>query len=242
MPDETTNAAAATPETAAGATPTVPTTPPPAPAAPAGGGGAIQLTKDEYRQLLEDRQLAEQHRQAEVAKVQKAESERLKALAEKEGIEAALRKIEADRAESDRKHKEEVTSYQTRLLDYHKRTELGRHLLGVAWVSDEAARDAEAKIAAQFETVDVGGQAVTRQIGTGKPPAEAIPELLKTPAYLHFQAGKAGGAGAGATNRSGETASADPKERAREIIAQALQARNSDAIGLSGIGRAPATN
>jgi hypothetical protein len=200
-----------------GQTPPPAGTPAPAPAAPApatpaatpAATGMIQVPAEEFKTLLADRQIADAARQAEAQKAAAAEAARLKALAEKEGVDAAL-KLARDQADAEKKaHQEELRTYQARLLDYHKGTELARQLTGVVWTSAAAGRDATEKLSKLFEAVDVSGQVVTRQVGTGRLPAEVIPELLKTEEFAHFvKAASTGGAGAAGTHRPGEA----PKE------------------------------
>jgi hypothetical protein len=211
--------------------PVQPTAPGPAPNAQA----YVQIPAEELRGLLADRQVAEQARQAEAQRAAKAEADRLKAIADKDGVEAALRLAKEQQQTKEQEYQQEVARFKGRLLDYHKRTELGRGLLGVAWMSPEAARDAEAKLMAQFESVDVGGQVITRQIGTGKGPAEAIPELLKSTEYAHFlQASTQGGAGASGTHRPGTPPSDDPAARIEAQLRASIRRQVGDSIGLRG--------
>jgi hypothetical protein len=212
--------------------PAQPTAPGPAPNAQA----YVQIPAEELRGLLADRQVAEQARQAEAQRAAKAEADRLKAIADKDGVEAALRLAKEQQQAKEQEYQQEVARFKTRLLDYHKRTELGRGLLGVAWASPEAARDAEAKLMAQFESVDVGGQVITRQVGSGKGPAEAIPELLKSAEYAHFlQAGTQGGAGAGGTHRAPEPPKDDPRKRFLDQLRAGALTSLSDAPGLPNV-------
>jgi hypothetical protein len=197
------------PAPAPAAPPTTTTAPAAAPPAAPAAGGMIQVSAEEYRTLLADRTTAEQHRQAEAARAAQAEALRLKAVADKDGVEAALKLAREQQADLARQHQQELGKYQARLLDYHKGTELARQLTGVSWTSPAAGRDATEKLAKHFEAVDVGGQVLTRQVGTGRLPAEVIPELLKTEEYAHFvKAATAGGAGAAGTHQPG----ALPKE------------------------------
>lgn len=180
--------------------PTSPSSPPPP--TPTSGSAYIQLSAEEYRALLLDRQAAETHRLEEMARADAERALKAKALADKEGIEAALKMVREQHEAREKEYQEQAKSAKAQLLEYRKTNSLNLATAGIDWVSPEAASDATAKLAQQFEAVEVGGQVVVRQVGTGRSASEAIPELLKSPAYQHYLRASTHGGSAMGSNRS----------------------------------------
>lgn len=202
MPDETNPGAPAPTPNPGPPPPAVPVpTPPPAPSSTS-GSSYIQLSAEEYRALLLDRQAAETHRLEEAARAEREAQAKAKALADKEGVEAALKMMREQYETKEREHQEQAKMAKAQLLEYRKTNSLNLATAGIDWASPEAASDATSKLARQFEAVEVGGEVIVRQVGTGRTASEAIPELLKTPGYQHYLRASTRGGPAMGTNRA----------------------------------------
>lgn len=225
--------------------PSPPATPAGSPApAPAVPQAEIRLTPAEYQQWVSDRAALAAQRQAEEERARKAEADRLRAVADKEGVQAALELANRQAAEREARLTQDLQGLRATILNDRKVAAVAAALVGVGFVSPAAGRDAAEKLARGFEAAELNGQTVVRQVGTGRPLAEAVPELLKTDDYRHFLAPSTqGGAGAGRSDRGGADPQADPAARRIGQIKAALDAQRGDAPGLAGTyGRPIAVN
>jgi hypothetical protein len=227
------------------AAPNPPATPAGQPApAPAVPQAEIRLTPAEYQQWVSDRAALAAQRQAEEERARTAEAARLKAVADKDGIQAALDLANRQASEERARLAQQLQGMQATLLNDRKVAAVAAALVGVGFVSPAAGRDAAEKLARGFEAAELNGQTVVRQVGTGRPLAEAVPELLKTDDYRHFLTPSTqGGAGAGRSDRGGADPQAEQAARRIGQIKAALDAQRGDAPGLAGTyGRPIAVN
>jgi limonene-1,2-epoxide hydrolase len=244
------------PAAAGGGTPTTPAAktdppaaPPPPPATPTPTATRIEVTPDEYKRLLDDRnRLAEIEAQRQ-REVDDKENARLKALAEKGQAEEALAQLRTNKDAEVTRERDRANALEREILGDRKKVAISVGLDGVDWVSEKAARDARLILEERFEaTRDAAGVVAIREKGTGKPAADVIKEWRASDDSAHYQkATTTGGAGAGATNRSAATTTpADPVARMTEQLKQSIAGSRAGAPGLDGTyGRgiaAPATN
>jgi hypothetical protein len=224
----------------AGAAPTQPVTPPVNPvfqAPPTGAPGGppiptmIPLTQEEYQRL---RGIEREHADLTVkqrAALELAENARIKAIADKDGAEAALNE---QRSAWERKLVEETTKFQNlerSLFDANKEQVLSSTLAGVTFAGDspedkaETARQLRAILEPQFETSrDATGLIITREKGTGRPAAEVLKEALASKRFAHFLASQSRpGSGGDGTRISAPAQQANPgsvQEFAARMAAQ----------------------
>lgn len=213
---------------------------PPAPEpviAPPTAPAMVPVTVEEYQRLRStEAQLAEMKR-ANALILEKAEADRIKALADKGQVDEAMKQLrEAETA----KRTEAETRYaglESQYLGEKKANVIGDSLAGRDFVSPEAAAQAKTLLDARFEsTRDASGQIMVREKSTGRPAAEVIRETLDSPSFAHFmKPSTTGGANAGGSKPAPVvTESAETMTVSDALIANAknrAESRNPYAFG-----------
>jgi len=185
----------------------------------------LEISAEEFTRLYQSDQKLAQFEAAKQAEIGKKEQERLLALAQKDGAEAALR---AQKDSSDAREATLTTAF-------HRSTKLAELAVATGattFVSPEAARQARELMASKLEVRQSGEDFQVVEKGTGRPVGEAVKAWLASPEFTHFQAATAkGGAGAGNSNLTavGGNAAAQPTWSDLAIEAQARQ--NAAPIG-----------
>jgi hypothetical protein len=215
----------------------VPPTPIPAAQPPAEGQPrptTLVISEDEFKKY--QTAMAEQ-----LARLEKAETDRIKAVAEKEGIQRGL---EEERKRLEAKHAEEQKTWQAQhdrfatqaneerqriaaevakrdqmLAEmesrYHgtiKSREIGDSLAGVEFVSPTAAKQARALLEPLFTTKPAADGTIAVVAADDRPAAQVIAEALASADYAHFlKPGARGGVGARGTATRPVPAQQDPQ-------------------------------
>lgn len=218
-----------------GTTPTPPVTPPPAAVAPPATPPAtppaeqmIPVPFAEYSRLRDADRLLGEFKANEKEKLEAKETERLKVLAEKEGVERAL----AEQKERLTKEKDDERAERLKLdrsyLD-EKRGNVVAELLGGYKLRPHAAgfvrRELEGRLSA---TRDAAGTIAVRD-ANGRTAADVVKDVMGSPEFaLFLEPSSAGGAGG-----SGTTPPADPQPDAPAVnmglqIIQAARAKKDN--------------
>lgn len=163
----------------------------------------IRVDSARYTSLLERLQQYEAtHAAAEqkrLADLEAAEQRRLAQIAEKEGIAAALKKQADDfRTKYEAEHSQRV-EIENAVLSERRSTVLAQGIVSVGQplVSDEAASQLTLLLESRFVPAREDGKVVVRDKITGRPAADVLPDILKSPSYSHFfKATQQGGSGA----------------------------------------------
>lgn len=164
----------------------------------------VPLTVEEYQRLRGfESQVSEfTKRQAEAE--QKAEADRLKLLADKEGAEKALAEQQAVWQKKLADAERTGSEASQRHLNAEKSRSLAEALSGAEWHDAEAARTASRLLADDFEArADASGSIVVVEKATGLPASGVIAERLGKPPFTYLMKPKGeGGAGSTGANRA----------------------------------------
>jgi len=182
----------------------------------------ITLDVTRFQQLAEAENALRTVQASQREAVEKAEKERLDALAAKGEAEKILAEL---RDKSSKAEQDWAAKYGAIEAAYHgekKAAVVGSSLSGVQWVSDEARSQALQLLDSQLTVSrNADGSAVVVHKLTGRPAEQAIGELIASPAFAHFQLPKSkGGAGATGGNYPAPTKDDPPMTYEQAIIAQ----------------------
>ena len=231
MPAEVTTTPASPAAEPAQTTPP-PATPPPPP--------KVELPVEEYQRLVSlGSQLAELQR-ANQAALEAKEQERIKALAEKGQIEQALEALNKTHADKLSAESQRYADLERQVFAEKKNAVIAQAVAGTQFVSPFAAQQVQAIIDGQIEVIrDANGALIAVDKTTRRPAADAIAELLGSEAFLHFQAPKNPGGGAGQQGNRVPPPANEPKPGTVEANAAAFKAAQGRyaPIGLTPVRR-----
>lgn len=208
----------------------VATTPVAAPVAATAPAPLITMTPEEFMRLREAELKLQNIELQAKQQVEEKERERLIALSEQGEARKALTEFEA-------RYKNETADLRDKLHRTLLANDIARSTLSVGWVSAEAASQANALLATEFEVVEANGTTSVRHKATGKPAAEVIPNLIASSAYAHFQKPTTtGGTGQAAADRTQATTTLTDKPRSlNEAMIQMMKEQQSKAPKQAGI-------
>jgi hypothetical protein len=218
---------------------------PPGPAQPTAPGPApnalLTLPVDEFQRLMAKARQLDEFEAEKARALEQKEQARLRALAEKGEADKALEQQRTTYEDRLNQERQRANALQSALFNKERTAVLNDALFGVDFISADAGRQARKLLEDELETTtDAAGAVLVRQRGTGRPAAEVVKEQIASPAFAHFiRPTNTGGAGAGGTHQVGAGTATDPKQRARDVVRQALESRGNGAIGLSGRHRIP---
>lgn len=172
----------------------------------------INVAMDELNRLRQESAALASYRQEQEAIRQRAEAERLQALADKGKADELLKELRDKHNASETDWTKRYTDLETSYHGEKRAATVGAAVSGVQWISDDAKGQALELLNARLAvTKDGSGATVVVDKLTGRPAAAVIPELLGSAAFAHFQLPKGqGGAGAKGGDRSAPVANDVP--------------------------------
>lgn len=211
---------------------------PAAPVAPPGqASGTVVIPQDQYQQLQQFQQQAEdQRRLAEFQEHLKKGNftdlyEKLRS-SEKQALDQAKADYERKLADHQAQSAQRDASYRQTVLA----SELGRALLGVEFASPKSGEHAAHWLASQFEVRDQNGQYAVFHKGSGLPIQQAMPQILGSDDFAFYLKAQAR-PGSGASYQA-PFINAQPQSFFDETV-QRMQQRDplANGSGLRPIGR-----
>jgi hypothetical protein len=119
-----------------------------------------------------------------------------------------------------RESDQRFATLESQILEERRGAAVGQALAGARFVSADAARQAAALLAPQFEAVrNPAGAVEVRDRTTLKPAAEVVAAALASPAYAHFlEPSSRGGAGGGGNQPPPAPPAAPPQTEGQRLI------------------------
>lgn len=174
-----------------------------------GGTGAtatVMLTNAQYQELISARdQLATVRTEQEKA-IRAAEAERLKAITD---LDAYRAEVEKQQKAWEKREADALKRHQETEAAWHraeKQRALTAALAGAEFVDDNARADVAALLETKFEAKSTAEGVAVLEVGTGRPAAEAIKEMLPSKYAYALKPTTTGGSGATGTRQSNGSA------------------------------------
>jgi len=161
----------------------------------------VSLTVDEYQRYREAMEKYNEAQKQQEERLKAEEQQKAKALADKEGVEAALEKVRKDYEDRLTTTETKYRDTQNRLLAAEKQRAISSALGGYKWAGDDpqaTANFAASQLAGEFEArLNDNGEVKVVEAATGRPAADVIRERLQHPTYkLLLLSDQKGGSGA----------------------------------------------
>jgi len=140
----------------------------------------VHVSPDEYSELIRER---EAYRAAQ----EKAEADRLRAVAAKEGADAAMGQLRAGKDRELEVARNEKKELERRWYESERDRTVGEALAGANFVSEKAAQQVRQLLQGRFQTrPSANGGLEVVDTATGRIASEVVKELLGTIDYAHF--------------------------------------------------------
>lgn len=201
----------------------------------------VQLSVDEYQRLHTLESELRELRSAQQAALDAKEAERIKALADKGEVDAALESLRRQYDDKVGESRQRYADLERQVADERRNAVVAQALAGRRFVNDHASRQAIGLLAADVEVSrGTDGRLVDVDRLTKRPAADALKDKLDSPEFAHFFAADAVAGGAAQSGGRNDAAAADtPKPGSLEAVAAEFKARQAryGSIGLTASSR-----
>jgi multidrug efflux pump subunit AcrA (membrane-fusion protein) len=151
-----------------------PTAPEPAPTA-----DVLAIPESDYRAILAARAELDEFRRVEAERTARAEADALRALAARSGSDAALRAARESEQARLRDADARLDDLKSRYLGETKSNALAGLTGGATWLSDEARRDALAKLGDRFEARASADGSITLDVPSRRRGRAGVAEIVR---------------------------------------------------------------